>query len=767
MKFKLARRGHCFLAAILAAPLACAGPDDDARFNSDGITRNSVDPIQTGGQFADYPTNADVDTGLRLFPPTHTQLITGQRFDLRVETQIPTVSALPALKQLTVNGTDITAAFLAKIAAQGGGPESGRPTSPQLYGATARNLSFAVPGVYTVTATVNVDGFDRTVTNVYPVAYAPKKPRLKHVVFFLGDAMGLPVRTAARLYSKNIVEGRTQGKLFMDSMDEYGLVQTASFDSLITDSAPGMANYLSGMKQPNNALNVSADNTPEENLDNPRIETLPEYVKRNFGWKTGVVTDAFVTDATPAAAAVHSRARSARTAIAQQMLDYYKDGNAQPETGYAALRELTQPLDVIIGAGAKDWLSSSNADLKSFYQYASGGRSDEDLFATVAPGLGYATARNLSELNAASDNKPLLAIFTGEFRTTSTGLGPDNVPGALDRLLARGQVTIRGKNASAPEVGMNVAPPQGAGCGATVKDCFASVPSKREMVQKAIAVLNHLAGTNGGWLLLVEQSQIDKLAHPLEYERVAYEALELDETLGWVMKNVSGADRLVLVTADHAQPETIIGVALPEAIKRGGATPPGACFTASADNEYPITLGGSGDTERPCALQDVIGTFNDGTFPTYGDANHDGYPDDPDPTVKLIMEDGGRPTYSQDFLTNYQPLNPAGANAAVPNPARDPDGLLMTGNMPTRNVAGSANKTEASVNVAPHTGEDVPLSASGQAADLFGGVYENSDVHVRLAAALRGERRRGRLDKDSPYTYVPQVTPAGASLSGL
>ncbi len=767
MKFRLSPRRVALLGAVLAAPLACAGPDDDARFKSDGLTRNSIDPIQSGGQLADYPTHVDPDTGLRLFPPTHTQLIKGQRFDLRVETQIPSTGAPPALKSLTVNGSDITAAFLAKITAQGSGLESGTPVAPQLYGATARNLSFAVPGVYTVTATVNVDGFDRTVTNVYPVAYAPKKPRLKHVIFFLGDAMGLPVRTAARLYSKTIFEGRTQGKLFMDSMDEYGLVQTASFDSLITDSAPGMANYLSGMKQPNNALNVSADNTPEEKLDNPRIETLPEYMKRNYGWKTGVVTDAFVTDATPAAVAVHSRARSARTAIAQQMLDYYKDGDTQPAAGYIALKELTQPLDVIIGAGAKDWLASSNPDLKSFYQYASGGRSDEDLFATVAPGLGYATARNLSELNAAPDNKPLLAIFTGEFRTTSSGLGPDNVPGALDRLLARGLVTIRGKDASAPEVGLSVAPPQGAGCGSTVRDCFAGVPSKKEMLQKAVAVLNRLAGTSGGWLLLVEQSQIDKLAHPLEYERVAYETLELDETLGWAMKNLPAADQLVLVSADHAQPETIIGVALPDAIKSGGATPLGGCFSAATDHKYPITLGGSGDSERPCPLQDVIGTFNDGTFPTYVDANHDGYPDDPDPTIKLIMEDGGRPTYSQDFLTNYQPLNPAGANAALPNPARDPDGLLMTGNMPTQNVAGSANKTEASVPVAPHTGEDVPLSASGQAADLFGGVYENTDVHIRFAAALRGERRRAALDKDSPYTYVPPASPAGTSLSGL
>ena len=33
--------------------------------------------------------NAEQETGLRVFPPTKTELFTGQRFDLRVESQIP------------------------------------------------------------------------------------------------------------------------------------------------------------------------------------------------------------------------------------------------------------------------------------------------------------------------------------------------------------------------------------------------------------------------------------------------------------------------------------------------------------------------------------------------------------------------------------------------------------------------------------------------------------------------------------------------------
>lgn len=758
------------LAALPGTQPALAGPDDDAPFRGDGVRPNALQPMIGGRLLADFPTHAEAASGLRILPPTGTQLVRGQRFDLRVETQLP-AKASPELKRLIVNGRDVTSAFKALVAKQGAGVESGTPPSPLIYGATARNLSFDKAGVYAVEAVVAVDGNERSIVNTYPVAVSPfgdAATKLNRVVFFLGDGVGLPIRTAARIVGKGVFEGRSQGALNLDSMDQYGLVKTSSFDSIITDSAPGMASYVTGMKQSNNALNVSVDNTPENGLDNPRIETLWQFLKRTRGWKTSVVTDAFVTDATPAAVAAHSRARSARAAIAQQMIGFYRDKTAQPQSGFSALAGMATPLDVILGGGARDWMAKTNPALKNFYQYggANDGRGDVDLFADIAPSRGYSTVRNLAELNAAPDDKPLLGIFTGEFRGTSSGLGADNIPGVLDRRVARGLATIRGRNAEAPEIGMAGAPPHGTGCGATIAECFRAVPSKVEMVKKAVGVLDRLAGKKGGWILLVEQSQTDKLAHTLEYERVIYEALEMDETLGWVTERLAKRkDALIVVTSDHAQPETIIGVALPGAVASGGATPPGGCFSGS---QYPLTLGAAGEPNRPCALQDAIGTFNDATFPTYVSSRKDGYPDDPDPEVKLVIEDGGRPTYSTNFLTNFQPLEPTnGKSAALPNPKRAPDGLLMTGNMPTRSVSGSANKTGGDVSIAPHTGDDVPLSASGAGADLFGGVYENADVHVRIAAAIAGAKQRRELQRGSGYSAVPASKPSGAALKGL
>ncbi|MCK9285918.1 MAG: alkaline phosphatase [Rhodocyclaceae bacterium] len=738
----------CRLAAallVVCTSHAYAGGDDDAPFRSDGTTRNAVDPIYFGGRLADFPTHADAATGLRIMPPTATELFAGQRFDLRVETQLPAATA-PRLVALTVNGRPVTRPFLRRIERQGAGAESGTPQSPLLYGASARNLFFDRPGRYEIAATVEADGVRRRIANRYAVAPAPD-PRApgaaRRVVLFLADGTGLPLRTAARLVSKGVFEGRARDRLALEKMPVHGVSMTASFDSVITDSAPGMASLITGMKQANNALNVAPDNTPENPLDNPRVETVFEYMKRVHGWRIGVVTDAFLTDATPAAVQAHSRLRWQSAAIAQQMIGWYADGTAQPKTGYAGLAALSPPLDVLLGGGAAHWLGERNPALKSFYQYARGGRRDIDLVAAVAPQLGYQVVRNAAELQAASDHAPLLGLFTGEFRPAASGLGPDNLPGALDRLVARGAATIRGKGVEDAELALNLPPPQGLGCGETVGECFRRVPMKAEMAHKVIDVLEGLSRGKGGWMLLVEQSQSDKFGHILEYDRAIYEVIELDRTVAAVNRRLGGDRRsLRLLTSDHAQPETIGGVVFSGTL----AGVAGSCFSG-AENGYPLTLGSAADPDRPCPLQDALGTFNDATPPTYADRNGDGFPDDPDPTIKLVIENGFRPTYSTSYRTNYLPQEPvqhahdakgAAAQPALPNPARQPEGLLLTGNMPTYSVAGGANKTGGAIAIAPHAGDDVLVSAAGAGAGHFAGIYENTSISPRLARALGG-----------------------------
>ncbi|PZU41132.1 MAG: alkaline phosphatase, partial [Acidovorax sp.] len=74
---------------------------------------------------------------------------------------------------------------------------------------------------------------------------APQTPT-KNVLFFLGDGMGVTTMTAARIYSV----GET-GELTMDQLPETAFVHTYSNDGQVTDSAPSMAAYMTGVKMNN------------------------------------------------------------------------------------------------------------------------------------------------------------------------------------------------------------------------------------------------------------------------------------------------------------------------------------------------------------------------------------------------------------------------------------------------------------------------------------------------------------------------------------
>ena len=53
--------------------------------------------------------------------------------------------------------------------------------------------------------------------------------------------MGAAHRTAARIVSRGVVNGKAKGRLATDTMPVTGQVMTFSLNSVITDSSPGMA----------------------------------------------------------------------------------------------------------------------------------------------------------------------------------------------------------------------------------------------------------------------------------------------------------------------------------------------------------------------------------------------------------------------------------------------------------------------------------------------------------------------------------------------
>src|SRR6185295_12738479 len=122
------------------------------------------------------------------------------------------------------------------------------------------------------------------------------------------------------IVSRGIEGGYARSPLNMDTMPGTAMVMTPSLNAIVTDSAPGMQNYVTGNKAANNQEGVFPDNTADA-FDNPRIEYLSEYLHRRRNTALGIVTTADVEDATPAANAVHTANRGAGTGIVDQFLD--------------------------------------------------------------------------------------------------------------------------------------------------------------------------------------------------------------------------------------------------------------------------------------------------------------------------------------------------------------------------------------------------------------------------------------------------------------
>ncbi|WP_435337966.1 alkaline phosphatase, partial [Acinetobacter sp. LH3_13] len=66
--------------------------------------------------------------------------------------------------------------------------------------------------------------------------------------------MGITTMTAARIYSVG-----EDGELTMDKLPETAFVHTFSNDAQVTDSAPSMAAYMTGVKMNNEVISMTPD----------------------------------------------------------------------------------------------------------------------------------------------------------------------------------------------------------------------------------------------------------------------------------------------------------------------------------------------------------------------------------------------------------------------------------------------------------------------------------------------------------------------------
>ena len=167
-----------------------------------------------------------------------------------------------------------------------------------------RRVALYEPGEYEATLSYN----GSTTTAYWLVRDIAEVRRTKNVLLFIGDGMTTNMITAARLIGHKSVNGRYQSTMAMDKFPVLGHQMTHSIDSFITDSANSASALYTGHKSSANALGVYADSS-EDPFDDPKVETIAELFHRIHRGHIGMVTTAYIADATPAAMTSHTRDR--------------------------------------------------------------------------------------------------------------------------------------------------------------------------------------------------------------------------------------------------------------------------------------------------------------------------------------------------------------------------------------------------------------------------------------------------------------------------
>ena len=249
-----------------------------------------------------------------------------------------------------------------------------------------RDLALAQAGDYTV----EVKAGDESKTVTWTVYATPETAKAKNVIFMVADGLSVAHRTAARIMSKGMTEGKADGRLAMDDLDHMAFIGTSSTHSIATDSANTMSAYMTGHKSRVNALGVYADRTAPSQ-DDPKVETIAEALRRTGGRSVGVVTTSELQDATPAAVVAHTRKRADKADIVGM---FYQ---VQPE--------------VMLGGGSAYFLKSDVPGSK---------RKDDQDYVQMFRDAGYALATDAAELDAArgTNSGKILGLFhTGNMDT--------------------------------------------------------------------------------------------------------------------------------------------------------------------------------------------------------------------------------------------------------------------------------------------------------------------------------------------------------------
>jgi alkaline phosphatase len=325
---------------------------------------------------------------------------------------------------------------------------------------------------------------------------AQAAPQAKNIIFFLGDGMGPTTITAARIFKYG-----EDGLLNFEKIERTARIKTYSANAQVTDSAPSMGAYMTGVKINQDVIsmagaksfapgkdangNASVDRCGVDNGSTP--QTILELAKAH-GKVVGAITTTELTHATPASTFAHVCHRGMGYAIAQQLVP----GGA----GYNA--RLGDGVDVLMGGGRSHFTPFDKAANPH-------GRADGRNLLAEFEAHGYFVARTRADMLSSLPNRKFVGIYSADSH--------------LDYALSR-----------RPEQ-----------------------PTLAEMTAKSIELLSTKPG---GFFLMVEGGKIDHALHESNAKNALVETVAFDEAIQVAIERMRAIDpglehTLIVVTADH------------------------------------------------------------------------------------------------------------------------------------------------------------------------------------------------------------------------
>jgi alkaline phosphatase len=343
-------------------------------------------------------------------------------------------------------------------------------------------------------------------------ASTPAKGPARNVILFVGDGMGVSTVTAAR-----ILEGQLRGRpgeenlLSFERLPHTALAKTYNTNQQVPDSAGTMTALVTGRKTRAGVLSIDesvARGDHRAAAAHP-LPTLFEQAEVR-GLRTGIVTTARVTHATPAACYAHSPDRN------------WEDDAKLPAPARAdgfpdLARQLIEfdagdGLEVVLGGGRAHFLPIEHADPE--YPEQTGLRRDgRDLIEAWrerSPASATVWSRDQLEALELAEVDHLLGLFEPSHMRWEAHRGTDP----------------------------------------------AGEPSLAEMTETAIRLLQR---GPSGFVLMVEGGRIDHGHHASSAYLALHDTIAFAEAVERALALVDLDDTLVVVTADHSHVLTIAG----------------------------------------------------------------------------------------------------------------------------------------------------------------------------------------------------------------